>query len=73
MEIPGTLEGRQAYTIHGGPYLRLFYSHRDDPGTIHQCQLPEEAVDPGLRPGDRILITYLLKTVMEIRRDTSTA
>ena len=71
MEILGRLEGRQAYTIHGGPYARLFYSHRDEPETIHQCQLPEEAVDADLKPGDSIRITYLLKTVMEIRRDTS--
>lgn len=71
MEIAGTLEGRQNYTIHGGPYVRLYFSHRDDPETIRQCQLPAEAVDPDLKPGDPILITYLLKTVMTIRRDTS--
>jgi hypothetical protein len=72
MEIAGILEGRQDYTIHGGPYVRLYFSHHDDPETIHQCQLPEEAVDSDLRVGDPIRITYLLKTVMEIRRDTST-
>lgn len=71
MDVAGILEGRQAYTIHGGPYLRLFYSHQDDPETIHQCQLPEEAVDADLKPGDPIVITYLLKTVMRIRRAPS--
>ena len=71
MEITGILEGRQDYTIHGGPYARLYFSRLDDPETIHQCQLPEEAVDADLRAGDPIRITYLLKTVMEIRRDTS--
>lgn len=69
MEVPGTLEGRQAYTIHGQPYSRLFYSVRDDPETIHPCQLPDDAVDPDLRPGDPIVLTMLLRTVMEIRRD----
>jgi len=69
VEVPGTLEGRQAYTIHGQPYSRLFYSLRDDPETIQQCQLPDDAIDPDLRPGDPIMITMVLRTVMEIRRD----
>jgi hypothetical protein len=68
MEIEGTLEGVQPYTIHGGRYLRVFYSHADDPETILQCQLPEEAVDASIKPGDPISINYLLKTVMGISR-----
>jgi hypothetical protein len=68
MEIAGTLEGLQPYTIHGGRYLRVFYSHADDPETILQCQLPEEAVDASIKPGDPISINYLLKTVMGISR-----
>jgi hypothetical protein len=66
MEIEGTLEGLQLYTIHGGRYVRVFYSHAEDPETILQCQLPDEAIDPALKPGDPIVITYLLKTVMSI-------
>jgi hypothetical protein len=73
MELAGTLEGRQAYTIHGQPYSRLFYTLPDDPETIHQCQLPDDAVDPDLRPGDPIVLTMLLRTVMEIRRDPGRA
>ena len=68
MTLEGRLEGIQLYTIHGGPYAQLYYSHLDDPETIHQARLPEEAWDADLRVGDRIVITYLLKTVMEIRR-----
>lgn len=68
MEIHGTLEGRQDYTIHGGPYARLFYSLPDDPETVHQCQLPAEAFDADLKVGDRIVLTMLLKTVMEMRK-----
>jgi hypothetical protein len=68
MEIAGTLEGLQPYTIHGGRYLRVFYSHADEPETILQCQLPEEAVDASIKPGDPISINYLLKTVMGISR-----
>lgn len=68
MDVHGTLEGRQDYTIHGGPYARLFFSLPDDPENIQQCQLPAEAFDPDLQVGDRIVITFLLKTVMEIRK-----
>jgi hypothetical protein len=66
MDVAGTLEGLQPYTIHSGRYFRVFYTHADDPETILQCQLPEEAVDPALKPGDPIFINYLLKTVMRI-------
>lgn len=69
MEQSATLEGRQNYTIHGQPYSRLFYSLPGDAETVHQCQLPDEAVDPDLAPGDPIVLTMLLKTVMEVRRD----
>ncbi|MBA2289742.1 MAG: hypothetical protein H0V98_05110 [Chloroflexia bacterium] len=68
MTVDGRLEGVQRYTIHGGSYARLFFSHADDPETIIQAQLPEESWDGNLEVGDRIVITYLLKTVMEIRR-----
>lgn len=68
MEVYGTLEGRQDYTIHGGPYARLYFSLPDDPENIQQCQLPAEAFDADLQVGDRIVITLLLKTVMEIRK-----
>lgn len=68
MEVEGTLEGLQPYTIHGGRYFRVFYSHADDRETILQCQLPEEAVDAKLKPGDPITINYLLKTVIRISR-----
>lgn len=72
MSVEGRLEGVQRYTIHGGPYARLFFSHADDPETIMQAQLPEESWDTDLQIGDRVVITYLLKTVMEIRRAPST-
>lgn len=72
MEIEGRLEGLQAYEIHGTRYYRVFFSHAGDPDEIRQCQLPFDALDQGLAPGDSIRITYLLKTVMEIRRALAT-
>ena len=68
MQIDGRLEGVQPYAIHGTRYYRVYFSHPDEPDEIRQCQLPFDAFDEGLKPGDPIRITYLLKTVMEIRR-----
>lgn len=68
MEIDGTIEGLRAYTIHGGPYVQIYYSHTDDPETVHQCQLPADAVYADPRPGDAITLTLLLQTVMRIDR-----
>lgn len=67
MDMIGTLEGRQDYTIHGEPYAQLYFSLPDDPENIQQCRLPSDAFDNDLKPGDPIRITLLLKTVMEIR------
>jgi hypothetical protein len=66
MEIEGTLEGLQPYTIHDTRYYRVFYSHADAPDQILQAQLPFDALDPNVKPGDAITISYLLKTVMRI-------
>ena len=50
MDIDGRLEGVQPYAIHGMRYYRVYYSHADDPETIHQAQLPNDAFDEALRP-----------------------
>jgi hypothetical protein len=68
MDVDGRLEGVQPYAIHGTRYYRIYFSHLDDPEEIRQCQLPFDAFDESLQPGDAIRITYLLKTIMEIRR-----
>jgi len=68
MEVRGRLEGIQHYTIHGGPYGRLFYTLPGDPETVLQAQLPAEAFDADLAVGDTIVLTMLLRTVMEIRK-----
>ena len=73
MEIQGKLEGRQIFMLHGVPYHRVFYTHRDNPETVLQCQLAESEFDGDLAVGDPILITYLLRTVLEIRRAVTAA
>ncbi len=71
MEVHGKLEGKQVFLLHGVPYHRVFYTHRDDPETVLQCQLAENEFDGDLEVGDAVVISYLLRTVLEIRRDTS--
>ena len=68
MNVAGRLEGKQVFLLHGQPYTRVFYSHLDDPETVLQCQLTSSELDGDLEVGDPIQITYLLKTVLEIRR-----
>ncbi len=71
MEVHGKLEGKQIFMLHGVPYHRVFYTHRDDPETVLQCQLAESEFNGDLVVGDPIVITHLLKTVLEIRRDST--
>jgi len=68
VEIEATIEGMQRIAIHGSPYVRIFYSLDDDREMILQAQLPDEAVDAGIDVGDRVRLTVLLRTVMEVRR-----
>lgn len=68
MEIEATIAGLQRIAIHGSPYVRVFYTLDDDPETILPAQLPDEAVDAGIKVGDRVRLTMLLRTVMEVRR-----
>jgi hypothetical protein len=68
MEIEARIEGMQQIAIHGSPYVRVFYTTPDDPETIQHAQLPSEAVDDGIKVGDIVRLTMLLRTVMEARR-----
>jgi hypothetical protein len=68
VDVFGTLEGRQDYTIHGELYAQLYFSLPEDPENIQQCRLPSDAFDADLKPGDKVRITMLLRTVMEMRR-----
>jgi hypothetical protein len=40
----------------------------DDPENVIQCQLPSDAFDIDVQVGDRIRITMLMRTVMEVRK-----
>lgn len=68
MDEIGRLEGVQRYTIHGSLYVRVFFTLEGDGETIQQAQLPIEAFDESLRPGDLISVTMLIRTVMAVAR-----
>jgi hypothetical protein len=67
MDVEARLEGVQQYQIHSTPYFRVYFSLPDAPDQVQQCQLPFDAFDASLKPGDPIIVTYLLRTVMQIR------
>jgi hypothetical protein len=68
MEIEATIEGLQRIAIHGSPYVRVFFSLDENREQIVTAQLPDEAVDSGIKVGDRVRLTMLMRTVMEVRR-----
>ena len=70
MDEIGRLEGVQRYTIHGSPYVRVFFTLEGNADAIQQAQLPIEAFDESLRPGDAISVTMLIRTVMAVARRT---
>jgi len=67
MEVEAKVEGMQRIAIHGSPYVRLFFSLQTDPETVQVAQLPLEAVDDGIKVGDTVSLTMLLRAVMEAR------
>jgi hypothetical protein len=73
MEIEATIEGLQRIAIHGSPYVRVFFSLDENREQIVPAQLPDEAVDSGIKVGDRVRLTMLMRTVMEVRRIPSSA
>ena len=67
MEVAIHIEGMQRILIHSSEYVRVYFTLPDAPDAIQQCQLPIEAIDASLKPGDAATATMLLRTVMEIR------
>jgi hypothetical protein len=68
MDVNGKLEGLQRYTLHGALWYRAFFALEGDEENIQTAQLPADAFDETLKPGDLISVTMLLRTVMQIKR-----
>jgi hypothetical protein len=70
MDAMATVEGIRRYTIHGEPYVILYFSQGADRQTIHQAQLSADALPDGLRVGDSIIVTWLGAIVAGVRRSS---
>jgi hypothetical protein len=65
----GILKRIQPISIHGQISLDVQYVYPDDPdGQIQVARIGPEAVDPGLEPGDHIMVDFLLGTATQVRR-----
>jgi hypothetical protein len=71
--LKGTREavlGRmQPISIHGQISYDVHYVFADEPeGSSHVARVGGEAMAPGLQPGDRVQLDFLLGAVTAIRR-----
>lgn len=67
MEILAQVEGMRHFLIHSDRYTQIYYSHLDDPDTIHQARLGTPDLPDGLKVGDPIIVYSVLGIVAEIR------
>lgn len=67
MEILARVEGMRHFLIHSDQYTQIYYSHLDDPDTIHQARLGTPDLPEGLKVGDKIVVYSVLGIVAEIR------
>jgi hypothetical protein len=68
VETQARVEGLRPFLIHSEQYTVVYYSHLDDPDTIHQARLGSPDLPDGLKVGDQIVIYSVLGVVAEIRK-----
>lgn len=68
MEQMARIEGLRRFLIHSEPYTQVYYSHLDDPDTIHQTRMATPDLPDGLQVGDTVVIYSVVGVVAEIRR-----
>lgn len=68
MDVNATIEGLRQYTIHGEPYVVVYYSLEEDPDTFHHAQLSADALPDGLRVGERVVLTMVASIIAGVRR-----
>lgn len=68
METAARIEGLRQFLIHSQPYTEIYYSHLDDPETIHQTRLASGDLPEGLQVGEDVTIFAVLGIVAQIRR-----
>ena len=68
MDVNARIEGLRHYTIHGEPYVIVYYSLEGDPDTFHHMQLSVDALPGGLRVGEHVVLTTVAGIVAGVRR-----
>jgi hypothetical protein len=65
----GVVRRIQPISVHGQISLDVQFVYPDDPnGQIQVARLGPEAVDPGLEPGDRITVDFLLGVATSVKK-----
>ena len=67
MEVQARIEGLRPFLIHSERYTQIYYSHLDDPDTIHQARLASPDLPEGLKVGDTVAVYSVLGVIAEIR------
>ena len=68
MEFEARVEGLRRFTIHGEPYVVLYFSRVETPDAIEQAQLSDDALPAGLAVGEQVVIFSVLGVVAGVRR-----
>jgi len=69
MQQLAIIEGIRRYTIHGEPYVVIYYSDGADRETIHQAQMSEDSLPAGLRVGDSVVLTMIGSVVAGVHKE----
>lgn len=67
-DVPARIEGLRPFTLHGAPWVQVYFTHLDDPETIHSEQFSRDTLPPDLRVGDDVSVFYILDIIAEITR-----
>jgi hypothetical protein len=71
MDVDARVEGLRPFLLHGQAWVQVYFSHRDDPETIHSERFARDSLPAELKVGDEIGVFYLLGAVASIRRKDS--
>ena len=63
-----TVGRMQPISIHGQLSYDVHYTLDDDPDQPHVARVGPEAIAPGIQPGDRIRLDFLVGVVTQITR-----
>ncbi|EFO79442.1 hypothetical protein OSCT_2568 [Oscillochloris trichoides DG-6] len=63
-----TLQSIQRIDIHGTIFYDLSYTHTGEEWQIRQARVAQEGIYAGAKPGDVVLVSYLMNVVTGVKR-----